>query len=305
VRGRPIAARRRLPPVVLTYHALGRVAAIRDHNSLFCPVPSLERHLWALERLGYKLVTFGQIAEAAGRKRAAGLASVTFDDGFRTTAEYLFEAGIPATVFVVPAWLGGRHPHAAWTEVMSAAQVRQLAARGVEIGAHTMTHRDLDQAGYDVALAEWTRSCEALERMTGAPVVVASYPFGRVTAEAAAACAAAGIRFAATTDARGNWDDPLRLPRLPTTARTSVAGLALRILNAHPADADSRSLALLSAVCREALRVRDARRAARVGVSPSRPIASWITLRKVSTERSQVNRPLASRAACDRRSRSW
>ncbi|HEY0389491.1 MAG TPA: polysaccharide deacetylase family protein [Gaiellales bacterium] len=258
-----IAAHRGRPPVVLTYHAVGRVSPLRDHNALFCPAATVLRHARALRRAGYTLTTFGDLAERVQRGGGARLAAVTFDDGFRSTADFLRRSRLPATVFVVAGWLGKPHPHAAWTTIMSEQDVSDLSAGGTEIGSHTMSHPDLALGSHADALAEWTESRVELERLTGRPVEVAAYPFGRAADAAARACGEAGFRFAALTDGDGQWADPLRMPRQPVTATTGRLGLVVRVAEAHRATVTLAPLAAMGAASRELRRVREVRRTSR------------------------------------------
>jgi peptidoglycan/xylan/chitin deacetylase (PgdA/CDA1 family) len=260
VNARWIAAHRGRPPLVLTYHAVGRVSPLRDHNALFCPAPRLLAHVHTLRRLGYRLVTFGQLADRVADGGGTALAAITFDDGFETTARFLTSSGIPATVFVVGGWLGRPHPHAAWTTVMRASDAAGLAAQGVEIGSHTMSHADLENASLHEAAREWEDSRRTLEQVTGQTPEVAAYPFGRASDAAVAACRNAGFRFAAMTDGAGEWDDRFRLPRQPVTASTGRIGLLLRALEAHRAAVTARPVASAAAASRELRRVLEARR---------------------------------------------
>lgn len=57
--------------------------------------------------------------------------------------------------------------------------VRALAARGVTIGAHTLTHPILSETADAVAAEEISASKRVLEEMTGGPVTLFAYPNGR------------------------------------------------------------------------------------------------------------------------------
>src|SRR5437773_8910336 len=75
-----------------------------------------------------------------------------------------------------PSWAtaGGVKP--GW---MSWHEVRALAARGFEIGSHTMTHVDLSRAPADAATREILGSKRRLEREVGASVRHFGYAFGQ------------------------------------------------------------------------------------------------------------------------------
>lgn len=57
--------------------------------------------------------------------------------------------------------------------------VRALAARGVTIGAHTLTHPILSETADAVAAEEISASKRVLEEMMGGPVTLFAYPNGR------------------------------------------------------------------------------------------------------------------------------
>lgn len=137
---------------------------------------------------------------------------VTFDDAwadnYTNALGHLVEHQIPATLFVPSRLLGspGR---------LSRAQLLEMAAAGVSIGAHSRTHADLTACS-DAEL-EWEArgSREDLEDLLGAPCTRFAYPIGRLDARVRAAVAAAGFRTAVTTVrgwARANTD-PLRVAR--------------------------------------------------------------------------------------------
>lgn len=63
--------------------------------------------------------------------------------------------------------------------MMSPAEVRQLHAAGMEIGAHTRTHPILSTLDADAARDEIAGSRDDLQRIIGEPVVAFAYPNGR------------------------------------------------------------------------------------------------------------------------------
>ena len=221
-----------LPPLALTYHGLADVPLDRDPHNLFVRPRDLERQIDKLRDWGYELVTFGTLAGRAAVGDADGRAALTFDDGFADNLETLVpileRSGAKATVFVVSGWLGRTHPEAAWTRLLTEEELRALAAAGVEIGAHTVTHPDLTTLPYDRARSELAESGEELRRITGAPVEVAAYPYGRANDETRAACRDAGFAAACRTLGDGSWQEPYDLPRQPMENRASLLGLRLK-----------------------------------------------------------------------------
>jgi peptidoglycan/xylan/chitin deacetylase (PgdA/CDA1 family) len=89
--------------------------------------------------------------------------------------------------------------------MMTVDELRELAAAGFEIGAHTVSHPDLSRLGFDECLREMRESRDELERTLGIEVRTFAYPschYGRAAVEAARA---AGFTSAVTCQGLGSW----------------------------------------------------------------------------------------------------
>lgn len=220
------------PPLALAYHGLASLRFADDPYRLFVAPEQVIRDVRLLRRWGYELVTFGQLAERTGHGDGAGLAALTFDDGLADNATVLGplldDAGAPATVFVVSGWIGARHPDAPWAPMLTGPQIRALHAAGIEIGAHTATHRDLTGLGPDEVRDEIVGSRAALEELVDAPVRTLAYPYGAADDRVRRACADSGITAACRTTGDGSWSNPLDLPRQAMAHGSSRLGLWLK-----------------------------------------------------------------------------
>ncbi|MFH1059900.1 MAG: polysaccharide deacetylase family protein [Pseudomonadota bacterium] len=222
--------RPRLPGIpILMYHQVTDRLAGTPLPKLRVSPRRFAAQLDHLAAAGYATLTLGQAwAAAQGGSQAGSLGRfvvLTFDDAyldFYETAWPLLSArGMTATVFVVSGEIGGVN---AWDlakglpqeRLMSAAQIRELAAAGVEFGGHG--HRHLALTGLDhLALAEELEACQlGLTGLLGAPVNTFSYPFGLTDARVATATAAAGFGLACSTrpGMLSAADDPLALGRI-------------------------------------------------------------------------------------------
>jgi peptidoglycan/xylan/chitin deacetylase (PgdA/CDA1 family) len=160
--------------------------------------------------------------------------AITFDDGFRDFVDIaipiLESNGLAATVYVVTGHIGGTSE---WLErdgegnrpLLSWAEIRNLAAAGVEIGAHGHRHRALDIVPEDAAAEEISRSRLVLEDGLGRRVTSFAYPYGYhsvVTKRLVAKegfTSACGVRHAYSH--LGN--DPYAIARIMVGPRTSMS----------------------------------------------------------------------------------
>lgn len=221
------------PPVpILMYHEIAGPADTTSH--LAVPPSSFARQLGYLHDAGFQTVTAGTLAEimngGAGRlpERAVVL---TFDDGFedfyRQALPLLNRYGFTATLYVTTGWVQDAGPLPAGQRpgrMLCWSQVAEAAAAGIEIGAHSRLHPQLDQLPRQRLREELRGSKAQLEDRLGRPVPGLAYPFGYSSAAVRAEARAAGHGYACAV---GNalprpGTDPLALPRLTVRRSTSM-----------------------------------------------------------------------------------
>ena len=205
----PMAAR----CAILTYHSLdqtGSVISVRpDH---------FRCQMEALAAGATKVVSLPEIL------KYPGAVAITFDDGFANFTDHalpvLQALSLPATIFVVSGYCGGRNN---WPSqpagvpqmpLMSWNALRDLPAN-ISLGAHTVTHPDLRALADSEITREVRQSRIEIEQKTGRAVETFAYPYGAVNARAAAAVrrefrvgCGTRLRFA------GPETDPHWMPRL-------------------------------------------------------------------------------------------
>jgi peptidoglycan/xylan/chitin deacetylase (PgdA/CDA1 family) len=122
---------------------------------------------------------------------------LTFDDGYRDmyTAAYpiLRSHGFKAVSYVVSGFVD--RPSS-----VTAAQVLEMDANGIEIGAHSVSHADLSRLSGANLQREVQDSRASLESLLGHPVLDFCYPYGRVNEAVARSVEAAGFLTATTTE---------------------------------------------------------------------------------------------------------
>ena len=199
-------------PVVPVGRPLVKVPILMYHYIRPAPDPNADRIGWGLstppadfrqqmdylDQNGYHPVTLVELREylAGVRTLPDKPVVLTFDDGYEDFYTQAFpvlrQHGFRAVAYVVSGFIGR-------ASNLSAAQVRELDAYGMEIGAHTVDHVDLTQSAAGGLAYELRGSKETLEVLLGHPVLDFCYPSGKFDARVVAAVQAAGFQSATTT----------------------------------------------------------------------------------------------------------
>ena len=218
------------------------------------------------------VLPLGEIAEhlRSGTPLPEGAVAVTFDDGLADFAEHawpeLRSRGMPSTLYAVAGYLGDRSRWldgpAAESPMLSAGQLSALADGGVEIGAHSMTHPQLDLLPRARAQREIADSKDALEQILGRPVTTFAYPHGHHTRAVKDLVVEAGYTSAAAVRDMFSHDrdDVFAIARLTITDATTNEDLG-RLLQGRGARPAPR---------RQLVRTRLGRQVRRLRQTPSR-----------------------------------
>jgi peptidoglycan/xylan/chitin deacetylase (PgdA/CDA1 family) len=217
------------------YHAVDEECEPTERRHCVKPT-AFDRQMACLRDEGYRPVSLAAVVEALAHNQAlpGKVVSVTFDDGFadvrRHALPILERHAIPATLFAVTRYLGGVNE---WMDrsvfpsrrIMSAMELRDVQAAGVEIGSHTVSHPSMVELSLEEAGREAMESKTTLEQLLGRPVRYFAYPYGRFNLTAKNAVHAAGYRAACST--RSGFNSPstdvYELRRLDIFGHDSIA----------------------------------------------------------------------------------
>lgn len=202
----PDAGRGTAAVPILMYHSVSTGGARGFRR--FTVAPRLfEEHVRVMRDQGHTALSVSDLVERRTRGAAPPRRAVvlTFDDGFddfyTAAMPILTKYDVAATLYVVSGCLGatsrwlagageGNRPMLSWSRL---AEVRKL---GIEIGAHTVTHKALDAIPAAEARAEIEGSKRDLEDRLGEPVTSFAYPFGFHSKRVRAMVIAAGFTSA-------------------------------------------------------------------------------------------------------------
>ncbi|MFI1017598.1 polysaccharide deacetylase family protein [Streptomyces sp. NPDC020965] len=213
----------RTPPVpVLLYHAV-----MDDPPSWIAEFTVRPRdflaHLDAIVASGRTPITISALAAglAGGGALPERPVALTFDDGFADlpgpTADALAARSLPATAYLTTgAITPGLRSLLPPAPMMTLTQVPRLEGYGMEIGAHTVTHAQLDTLPAGALCRELREPRKVLEDVLGHAVTHLAYPHGynsrgvRRAALGEGYASAVAVRHALSS----GTDDAYRISRL-------------------------------------------------------------------------------------------
>jgi peptidoglycan/xylan/chitin deacetylase (PgdA/CDA1 family) len=220
------AAQQTEPIRVLFYH---RVADDCPNDWTMSTGQFADQIRWLCAR--YELITLAEAQKRiASDRNKIPTACITFDDGYadnmRFAVPLLLNHNIPFTYFVSTNHVLGNKPFphdVAANQLLTPntpSQLRELAAEGVEIGAHTRSHADLGGNISEKQLTDEIVGCKrALEQTIDREVRYFAFPYGRhANLSARAFRLAVESGYAGVCSAYGGYnfpgDDPFHLRRI-------------------------------------------------------------------------------------------
>jgi peptidoglycan/xylan/chitin deacetylase (PgdA/CDA1 family) len=236
VRGCPLTLPARLPDrklvvPILMYHRINVVTPSTPavSRSLTVSPAVFARQMTWLKQRGFYTVTQAELFAAlmCGRRLAPKPIMITFDDGYQDVffkaSLVLSRLGMRATAYVISGRISAGDPSFLTWQLLHA-----LERRGIEVGSHTVAHRDMTTLADRELLADLVRSRRALERKLRHRVPWLAYPFGAYDERVASFARRAGYLLAVTTHSGvlQSARAPLELRRVRVLDSTGVRGLA-------------------------------------------------------------------------------
>ncbi len=248
-------------PRILLYHGICRLQD--DPNGICTSLEHFQAQMSYLKLRKLRGVSMRELLRAVSVGRAKGLVGLTFDDGYENFLQaalpVLESYGFSATLFV----LGNLPRENNWEhyydpkpqlKLLGAEGVREVAARGMEVGSHGMSHlrlgslepefevatRGMEVGSHsmshlrlgglepDLLEEEVSGSRQVLSEVLGEEVEGFCYPYGSIDSVAVQAVRRAGYAYACSITERVERN-VYDLPRIPVAERDNLLRFAAKL----------------------------------------------------------------------------
>lgn len=231
------------PVPILLYHAV--TTDPPEWIAPFAVSPqTFSAHLDVVQSSGRQPVTVSQYFDGLRGKvqLPARPVVITVDDGFADFASNalpaLIDRKIPSTLYVTTGSLADRDYECVLppAHMLRTADLPQLEAIGVEIGAHSHTHRQLDLLSEDALSFELSRNLAVLVNTLGHGIRSFAYPHGYWSKRTRRLIAKTGFDSACAVGNAMNVaeDHPLSLSRLMVRADTELSTIRMWMSASKP-----------------------------------------------------------------------
>jgi peptidoglycan/xylan/chitin deacetylase (PgdA/CDA1 family) len=217
--------------LVLCYHG----ASDTWRHALATPSRTIETQIRVLLRLRWRAVHMNDVLHARGR-----VFHVTFDDAFRSAVRVLptlERLRVPVTMFVCPEFADAgaplvvpelaNEPHEELL-TMPWEQLEELAARGIAVESHTLSHPHLPHLTDDELDRELRDSKQQIEDRLRRACRFVAYPFGDEDARVRRAAERAGYDAAFALPGRQRPLARYALPRVGAYRQDTPLRLVLK-----------------------------------------------------------------------------
>jgi peptidoglycan/xylan/chitin deacetylase (PgdA/CDA1 family) len=239
---------------ILMYHSIAEQASEKFRPFTLSPALFADHVAYLLWR-GYTPITVSQFIEMRHKNTRQSIPErpviLTFDDGFAdffsAALPVLQRYHFPATIYIATAYMNGtshwlKRSGESSRRMLRWEQVREIDMSGIECGAHSHHHLQLDTLSYTEAREEIISSKQLLEEHLEKPVVSFAYPHGYHSMALKQIVREVGFTSACTVKYTmcGMDNDRFALPRLFVSSDTNVEKLEALLAQPVPS-----SIALL------------------------------------------------------------
>ena len=200
-------------PIIMYHRVVDSPDEVGVHGT-YVTKELFKKHMQVLKDNGYRTVTFKELAEdhllTKRFDKGNKFVVLTFDDGYEDNYRVMFpilkEFGAKAVIFLLSEskyneWdVNNPHNPEKRFDLMSEEQVKEMAAYGVEFGAHTKTHPYLSSLPIEEAREQIVQCKQKLEQTYVQPFITFAYPYGDLNDEVKSEVRKAGFTFAVSTD---------------------------------------------------------------------------------------------------------
>ncbi len=231
------SAKKKIP--ILMYHSISDDANVK-FKQFTVPLTLFADQMSYLHNSGYRTVNITQCLDILYQDFPTlpdKIVVLTFDDGFSdfytealpVLKKYNFTATIYITTGFIDktsTWL--QREGEPGRQMLTWAQVVEISRSGIECGAHTHHHPQLDTLPIAIAKNEIVQSKELLEHYLNQDVLSFAYPFGYSTAAVRQAVRDAGYTSACAVkhDMTSEHTDPFALARFMVRPDTNIYALS-------------------------------------------------------------------------------
>ena len=211
---------------ILLYHQIGG-----GRSKYNLPVRDFAEQMKYLAGHGYVTVSIDQVAAALRGQRALPPCpiAITFDDGYRSAyanaLPILQQFGLRATFYLVTGYISHTMAYMNWD------QARNLIAKGMWVGSHSVSHPFLARLARTPAQHQIDDSKSILEAQLGISITTFAYPYGSMRPSVERAVEDAGYAAALWTGhgARQTSDQIYQMKRIGVYSPITLAYFIARL----------------------------------------------------------------------------
>lgn len=231
------------PISILLYHQIGHNSEARTSLDCFCRADQFYAHMAYLKESPYAVIGLRDAYEAlfVDDKLRNPSIVLTFDDGDTGFYDLVFpilqEFEFPSVLFSVSGLLGQKtewvKPANVRVPIMTAEQLRELHALGLEVGSHSINHPRLTQLTREQIFRQVYDSKRLLEDIVDGEISSFAYPHGDYNPMVIDAVRNSGYECAVTclAEAANMAPNPFEIPRKYITYHDDLEKFILKLFS--------------------------------------------------------------------------